>query len=181
MQWVCTAGCSTSFDREVDLVRHLQAHHDDLVNGHLDTLVALSRRPGLGFHEMECPFCLEMLTTEVHYQRHIGYHQELLAFLALPLMESHGAGKDDSIEPSISADKVDLDDSMQSAKHTRTLESVYRRPEDLDRLRGHTYRDLYASDYGYSSHSSASKKRYGPGYRSANIRWSCVRTQRRCI
>ncbi|KAI0153514.1 hypothetical protein BJ166DRAFT_532966 [Pestalotiopsis sp. NC0098] len=84
MNWQCAAGCSTSSTSKEDLAHHLETHHADLTPTHLESLIALSERPGLGFRELECPLCLQRLTTGCQYQEHIRRHQEWIALFTLP-------------------------------------------------------------------------------------------------
>lgn len=89
MRWECPAGCPMSFAAEENLMHHMETKHAELAESHLESLVALGRRPGMGFRDSDCPLCLQRLTTEVKYQEHIGRHQERIAVLALPLEEIH--------------------------------------------------------------------------------------------
>jgi hypothetical protein len=93
MKWECTRGCNIYFSQEKDLTHHLETSHAELAKNHINSLVALSARPGSGFRALTCPICIEELTTIDQYRDHIGWHQEQLALLTVPVEEDNGTPK----------------------------------------------------------------------------------------
>ncbi|KAI1116814.1 hypothetical protein F5Y14DRAFT_405321 [Nemania sp. NC0429] len=76
------------FKTQQEYVEHLQKHHEDTKTEHFSTellssVVGPSTRP-----QRECPFCPTGIDSSIEMQRHLAFHLERLAVLALPRDES---------------------------------------------------------------------------------------------